>query len=110
MTYTLTKGEPDSTIEHTLTDDDGEPVDLHGTRRVRFKLWIPGDRTPQVDAEASVVDAGAGRVRYEFDRDDLRVVGWYSASYWVRDADGRLSMYPTDSVLDVKVTAPTSPV
>lgn len=73
MALTITKGQTQPTLEHTVTRD-GVAVDLTGAT-VDFKMRAVGDDTLVVDASAVVVSAATGGVEYRWQTADTATTG-----------------------------------
>lgn len=92
-------------ITSTLTDNDGDPVDLSDAT-VLFVMRPLDDATPTVSAAGEVIPPDeAGRVRYWWAADDLGEAGIYLADWAVTFGDGRVQHYPGDRQLVVEVMA-----
>jgi len=93
-------------IESILKDADDTVINLSGAT-VKFimtsKLADIGS-TPKVEADATVVDAVTGHVKYAWIAADTDTAGVYRAEWEVQFADTRLETFPNDSYLEVKVT------
>jgi hypothetical protein len=90
-------------ITSTLTDDDGNPVDLTDAG-VMFVMRPLGDATPTVDGQGEVVPPDdAGQVRYWWAADDLADAGLYLAEWQVTFPDARQQTYPGDRQLVIEV-------
>lgn len=103
--YTIKQGDLLPSIEGVCTDAAG-PVDLTAADAVRFHLRALGsDPTadPTVDADAVVVDADAGLVRYDWQDGDTDLPGYYRAEFEVTSA-GKPTTFPnnTDTIVHIR--------
>src|SRR5512146_596227 len=72
-------GNLDPSITETITSD-GAPVDLSAST-VKFKMRAVGSSTLKVDRAATIVNAAAGEVRYDWTGTDMDTAGDYLV-YW----------------------------
>ena len=95
-------------LEAQLTDPDDEPVDLGGAD-VELHVAEPRGGDVVVDDPVTVVDAGAGRVRYQFDESDTARSGRYRAEFVVTFPNGATSTYPNDGAETIFIDAALAP-
>lgn len=82
---------PEYTAELTQgTGTSRVPIPLAGVT-VKLQLRDRASGALKVDADATVDDAGLGKVRYAWDADDLDTVGTYDA-YWELTFSGARKM------------------
>jgi|WetSurMetagenome_2_1015567.scaffolds.fasta_scaffold20097_3 hypothetical protein len=87
---TLTQGDTAPSISGTLTySDTGEPIPLeHCT--VRFQMRKHTDRRYTIEGAAVIVDAIAGKVRYDLAANDLNTPGDYEAQWEITFEDQKV--------------------
>lgn len=91
-------------IEFTITDSDGEPVDLTGNSGVLLKarLYLEPDTQPlSVNAAMIVTSAQDGEVKYTVEEGDFDTEGIYKAEVEVTYVDGKVITYG-DIVISIK--------
>lgn len=98
--FTIKAGDRDPPIEATL-ERDGSAFDLTNTT-VSFVMGSTRD-TPVVDAQATIVDATAGTVRYEWAAGDTDTPGAYNSEFVVEDANGIETTFPDDGYVTVYI-------
>lgn len=74
-------------FERVLRDENGHPLDLTG-KTVTFRLREQGGSVLKVDAEAELVNAEKGRVRYVWEGTDTSQAGLFDAEFVVEHAGG----------------------
>ena len=97
------RGDTGTPVEAILRDGDGDPVDLSGAA-VRF---VARDaihpRALRVAAAATIVDAAAGSVRYDWSAEDTRRRCVLQAEFEVVFGTGEIVTFPNDSYLRVTI-------
>lgn len=91
MSLLFTQGDTGPDVEAIIhaENDVTAPKDLTGAV-VRFQMRLPGGKTYKVNAQATVVDAVAGTVKYEWGANDLSQPGTYEAQWEVTFADDKV--------------------
>lgn len=92
-------GNRNPSISETITDTDGNPVDLTGST-VTFRMRAVGDDALVVDAAAVVVSASAGTVRYDWAANDVDTAGYYLV--WWRVTTGGLTQDLNEAVIEIR--------
>lgn len=92
----IKQGDTSPSLEAVLTGPDGQPVDLHGAT-VRFIM----ERV--VDAQAAIVDAEAGKVRYDWKPGDTDRPGVFNAEFRVEYATGVRTTVPNSGYVTVHI-------
>lgn len=86
----------------TLQDDDGNAIDLTGAS-VDFHMSPLDDSTLMVDSAATIADASAGEVKYEWSSGDTDTVQRYEAEFEVTYADGTIETFPNSENIIIRV-------
>lgn len=94
-TFTIKRGDTLPKISAVLSDKDG-PVDLTGAS---VRLIVP----PIVDASATIVDADAGSVEYQWQAGDTETRGVYKAEFQVTFPSGDILTFPNDGFITVQI-------
>jgi Rib/alpha/Esp surface antigen-like repeat protein len=77
------------------------PIDLTGAT-VAFQMRKPDDRRYTVNALATIEDATAGQVRYEWGPNDLAVPGDYQAQFEITFPNGKVQTTKTPLTIEVR--------
>lgn len=88
-------------IEATLQYDDGSAIDLSGAT-VKF-IMASQSGTVKVNTTATVVDAVAGKVKYQWQTGDTDTAGTYYAEFEVTFPGGKKLTVPNQNHLVVVV-------
>lgn len=96
----MVQGDTRPELRATLTlTRSGEPRDLTGAASVKFQMRKADDRHYTVNAEAEILDAEAGDVRYVWSANDLRTPGLYDAQWEITWAEGAIqTTTPVNSI------------
>ena len=100
-THTIKQGDLYPPIEATLSDANGA-VDLTGAS-VRFIMLRRRGRVELVNADATIMDAATGSIRYQWVAGDTDEVGDHLAEFEVTFADTRVATWPNGGHLIVSV-------
>ena len=95
--FYIKRGDRGPSLAATMQDPDGIAIDLTAASAVKFKMGTA------VDAEAVIVDADAGTVRYDWDEGDTNVAGTFNAEFEIEWADGRKQTVPNDGYFTVAI-------
>jgi len=102
-TIHLKRGDTAPPVEATLRyAASGAPVDLTGAS-VLFVMRQPGADTPKVQRAATIVDAVAGAVRFDWQAADTDTAGAYVAELQVTLPGGAVMTVPNGGYLTVKI-------
>ena len=89
-------------IEATLQDSDGEAVNLTSAT-ARFLMRRRGRTTAKVSAEATITNAAAGVVQYDWDPADTDTPGQYEAEFEVTYSDGTKETFPSRGYISIVI-------
>lgn len=104
-TYYVKTGDTGSPTPQTFLEDaNGDGVDLNGAV-VRFLMRAVGTATPKVAADAEIVDASTGEVRYAWAEGDLDTPGVFRAEWEVTYSGGDQETFPSDGWIEAVVRA-----
>lgn len=84
-------------VEAVLTGKDG-PVNLTGATVYFYMSNI-------ISAQATIADATAGVVRYDWQTGDTTKLGYHLAEWEVIYSDGKKETFPNDGYSTVKISA-----
>lgn len=107
--FLLRQNDTASAITSTLTDEDGNPVDLAGAT-VKFRMIPVGGGTAKVDAAAvndqngDGSDGSKGDVSYAWLAADTDTAGLFLGSWVVTFAGGAVQTYPNGGYVLIRVT------
>lgn len=101
-TFYIKQGDLTPTLDATLLDPNGNPVNLTGTT-VRFHMTPVGGAI-LINQSATVVSAATGQVRYTWTGTDTATAGNYLAEFEVTTG-GVQQTYPNDRYISVIITA-----
>lgn len=102
MTLIFVQGDTAPDITSQLThESDGTPVNLTNST-VRFQMRRPDDRRFTVNALATIVDAGQGRVGYAWAANDLATPGDYAIQWEVTFQNGRVQTTAATETITVR--------
>lgn len=92
-TFYITQDDENPALDATLTDSDGDPVDLSNAT-VEFSLAEPRGRGNIFTKAVTVVTAADGEVRYSWDAEDTSEPGRYRGEFIVTYSDGTTQRFP----------------
>lgn len=102
--FTIKQDDTLPEIQAVLLDSStpAQPVQLVGCS-VRFIMTNKATLAVQVDAEAEIVDASAGIVKYVWQPEDTSIAGTYNGEFEVEFSDSRLETFPNDKYIQIRV-------
>jgi hypothetical protein len=90
-------------IQRDLKDAFGVPVNVTGAT-VKFSMRVKPKGSVKINAAAAtVVDGGAGRVKYTFTASDTDTADTYESEFQVTYSDGGIQSFPNDGHIDVVI-------
>lgn len=93
-----------SDIQRDLKDAFGAPVNVTGAT-IAFSMRVKPSGSVKVNAAAgSVVDGGAGRVKYDLTASNTDTANTYEAEFQVTYTDGTIQTFPNDGYFEVVIT------
>jgi hypothetical protein len=90
-------------VRATLTDNEGNAVDLTLATSVRFIMKSPSSDTAKVDAVGTIVTPGSGVVQYTWSGTDTNTSGTYNAEFEVNWGSGVYQTFPANGYLEVEI-------
>ena len=101
--FAIKEADTYSTWTHTLTDRDGNPIDVSSATGVSLTVRAP-DGSVAVDGVAATIEDGAnGVVSYTFADADLTTAGGHDAEWEIEHSTGVFQYVPFDDYLTVYV-------
>jgi len=95
MTFYIKRRDTSPAFRAILKDAAGVAVDITGNLGVRFHLFSKYG-VQIVDAAATVNDAAAGDVQYEWQTADTVLAGIFKAEFEVTYSDGTIETFPNN--------------
>lgn len=102
MTFYVKQNDTSPAMLATLQDANGGAISLNAAS-VRFHMRTIGGASTVVDAAATIVSAGSGIVRYDWDAADTASIGSYQAEFEVTYADASVETFPNDGYIRVEI-------
>lgn len=100
-TFFIKQNDTVADIRRDLKDAFGAPVNITGAA-IAFSMRVKPAGTVKINAAAgSVVDGGAGRVKYDFTAANTDTANTYEAEFQVTFSDGTIQTFPNDGYFDV---------
>ena len=96
-TFNLVKGETGRILEITVTDSDGDAVDISG-KTITFYMWKGSTTVIDGGSTSFTTDGSNGKVYYDFAETDVDTEGIYEAQFYNSTDD---IYYPTTSILTI---------
>lgn len=102
MAVQFKKGDTADPYTAVLEDVDG-PVDLTGNSKIQLYMRNVKTGTKKIDGKTvDVVNASEGRIRYEWDSEDVDTAGVFEAEFVVEFTDGD-ETFPSDGFKSIKI-------
>lgn len=105
MTFEITQGDTDPPLHAILSDANGQPYQVQPGDVVTFRMRsvVPGLRA-DISAPASINDAPAGDVQYDWDPSDTTDFGVFDAEFHVANAGaGSSKTFPNGEFIRVVI-------
>ena len=105
-TFYIKQNDTASFITRDLKDAFGSPVNVTGSSVV-FSMRVKPAGTMKITRQAGViVNAGIGRVRYEWasDGSDTNTADEYEGEFQVTYANGKIQTFPNDGHIPIVIT------
>lgn len=98
--FFIKQGDTRPSIPGRLLAADGSAVAI---AEVKFRMWKKDDTTLTVNADAVLVDADTGEVRYDWAVGDTATAGKYRGEFRVVDDDAGKWTIPNDGYLTIEI-------
>lgn len=99
-----------SDVTRDLKDAFGAPVNVTGASIVFSMRVKPKGSVKVSGAAGTVIDGGAGRVRYDLTASDTDTADTYEAEFQVTYSDGGVQSFPNDGHFDIVITDAITPL
>lgn len=103
MAFNLKQNDTSPSLQTTLLDGDGLPVNIVDNSAVRFHMRAAGG-TVKIDTDAVVVNAVSGIVRYDWTATDTDTAGTFQAEFEVTYSDGKIETFPNLGYIEIVIT------
>lgn len=97
---TITQGTTSPALYQTVTDQNGNPVDLASAKFVMRDLMYS---TPHVDTAMTIVSSAAGTCSYAWSTTDTEYVGLFMGQILWTDVNGNTGAYPNSGYLAIEI-------
>jgi hypothetical protein len=101
--FVIRKGDRLPELQATLTDEDGDAVNLTGLV-VKFHMRPARGGAAKVDAAATLVTPASGIVKYAWAAIDTDTADRFVGEFEVAYGDGRKQTYPNPGYLSILIT------
>ena len=102
MAFNLKQNDTSPSIQTSLLDGNGLPVDISGNLGVTFHMRN-SEGTVIINTAATVVTPGSGIVRYDWDAADTATAGTFQAEFEVTYPGGTIETFPNDGYIRVEI-------
>ena len=103
MAFTIKQNDTSPQIAATLQDGDGSAIDLTSAT-VKFHMKKIGAATATVDANATILNANTGSVKYAWVSPDTATAGSFLAEFEVTYTNGGIETFPNDQSIAILIT------
>lgn len=103
MAFNIKQNDTSPQIGAILKDGSGNPIDLTAAS-VRFHMKRIGASTASVTADATIINADAGSVKYAWSTGDTSTAGSFQAEFQVTYTGGGIETFPNDSSIAIEIT------
>jgi hypothetical protein len=108
-TFYIKQNDTASFITRDLKDAFGAPVNVTGAA-IKFSMRVKPAGSIKVDDEDGViVNAGIGRVRYEWTAANTNTADEYEGEFQVTYANGKIQTFPNDGHIPIVITDDIGP-
>ena len=103
-TFHIKQNDTSPTLDVFLRDDKGRIVSVTGAT-VLFHLRLASDLAAKItNGSVTLVDSGAGHVRYTFTAANTDTAGTYQGEFQVTFADATIESFPNNGYIKVVIT------
>ena len=89
---------------YTLTDRDGNTIDVSSVTAVRIYADAPDGTAELSGASMTVTDGANGKVEYDVQSGDFAATGDYAVDFEIEYGDGSTQIVPHDGIEKLTVT------
>lgn len=100
--FPIKQGDTSPALVATLTDSDGQAVNLTGAS-VDFHMRPRGSDTPTVESSGNIIDSSGGKVEYPWSDGDTSNAGVYRGEFEVTYGDNTIETFPNDGYITVEI-------
>jgi Rib/alpha/Esp surface antigen-like repeat protein len=102
-TFYIKQNDTAPALQMTLTDPSNDPVDLTSAESITFHMRESGQAI-KIEGEATVVDASAGTVKYDWAAGDTDTPGNYQCEVEITYTNGTVHTIPNEGYGTVVIT------
>jgi len=102
MTFYIKQNDTQPAFQATLKDGAGDPINLVGAT-VRFQMREFGADVLKIDADAAIISALNGIVRYEWAVGDADTAGFFEAEFVVTYSDNTVETFPNNEFITIRI-------
>lgn len=102
MAFFIKQNDTAPILQADLKDASNTAIDVTGAT-IAFKMRPVSSTTATIDRAATIVDAEAGSVKYEWVTGDTATAGSYFAEFQVTFAGGRIETFPNGDYIQITI-------